>query len=37
MDSTHVILLVVGILTVTSVVTSFGAMFTLGRGKAYDK
>lgn len=37
MDGTHIILLVVGILTATSVVTSFGAMFVLGRGKAYDK
>ena len=37
MDGSHLILIVVGTLTALSVVTSLGAMFALGRGKAYDK
>ena len=37
MDSSHILLTVVGILTALSAITSVGAMFSLGRGKAYDK
>jgi hypothetical protein len=37
MDGSHILLIVVGILAALSAVTSLGAMFSLGRGKAYDK
>ena len=37
MDASHAMLLVVGILAALSAVSSIGALFTLGRGKAYDK
>ncbi|GGO58928.1 hypothetical protein GCM10010910_00660 [Microbacterium nanhaiense] len=37
MDGSHILLTVVGILAALSAVTSVGAMFALGRGKAYDK
>lgn len=37
MSPTHIIELFVGLLAVVGVVTAFGAMFSLGRGKSYDE